>query len=305
MSELARQKLREIIAAHARPPALDARRCEGLLRDLCGERERREINVLVAALKERIVDDLLDSGSSLPSEVLLSRCARKLHDQSGIAEDLARWSIESWALALGIVTTDTRTTAASGSKTVSSAGSGWYYSPDGRTRTGPLTSSALKQLASAGQLLPEYFVWKEGAAQWVRADTVKGLFPAAATVPSGAPPLPASLPVQVRVFITGEGFFGNKHEYKVLLDGRFLGESTAKKGFDLTADTLTGAHQLEVIAWGVAGFLPQPGEMDRKAFVLNCARPGKYEIRFNYIWTTGFLQKGNMQASTVDILREP
>src|SRR5215208_7258314 len=48
MNDAPRRTLRELIAKHGPGLCSDARRCEGLLRDLCGE-HRREINILVGA----------------------------------------------------------------------------------------------------------------------------------------------------------------------------------------------------------------------------------------------------------------
>jgi hypothetical protein len=103
MNEIARRILVEIIARHARPPELDVRQCEGLLRDYLRGEHKKESSVLVAALREQVVADLLASGGSMPAAVLLTRCTNKLQDQTGIAEDLARWSVESWACALGVI----------------------------------------------------------------------------------------------------------------------------------------------------------------------------------------------------------
>ena len=49
MNDGPRQTLRELVARYGRGLCSDARRCEGLLRDLCGG-HRREINILVSAL---------------------------------------------------------------------------------------------------------------------------------------------------------------------------------------------------------------------------------------------------------------
>ena len=100
INDEARLRLCEIIAKYGASLAGDARRCEALLRDLCGE-QRRELNVLVAALKERIPTDLLSASDGIPKELLLARFTVRLHEDRGVIEELARWAVESWALALG------------------------------------------------------------------------------------------------------------------------------------------------------------------------------------------------------------
>lgn len=61
----------------------------------------------------------------------------------------------------------------------------WYYAVDGQQR-GPVSGGKLKQLAAAGEIAKSDLVWKEGMADWVKAEKVKGLFGA----PVKAPPKP-------------------------------------------------------------------------------------------------------------------
>lgn len=103
MNKLPRQMLRRIIAKHGKNVCDDARRCEGLLNDLCGA-YRREINVLVNAIEERVPLDLLAGARTMAPELLLIRLEKRLEDQQGLTAEAARWSVESWALALDIVT---------------------------------------------------------------------------------------------------------------------------------------------------------------------------------------------------------
>lgn len=101
MNNLPREMLRQILAKYGKDICSDARRCEGLLNDLCGS-YRREINVLVNALAERIPLDLLAASHTMPYELLLTRLEKRLEDQTGLTAEAARWAVESWALALGV-----------------------------------------------------------------------------------------------------------------------------------------------------------------------------------------------------------
>ena len=105
MNNEPRQKLRELVARHGPAVVHDRRRCEGLLRDCCGE-HRREIAVLVMALEEHVPADLLAASAGLPREALLPRLARRLSDNLALSEEAARWSVNSWALALGVISDD-------------------------------------------------------------------------------------------------------------------------------------------------------------------------------------------------------
>ena len=101
--DVPRRTLRELIARHGTGLCSDARRCEGLLRDLCGA-HRREINILMGALEERVPLDLLAGQNSMPRGLLLSRLSKRLEEQLALTEGAARWAVDSWALALGVVT---------------------------------------------------------------------------------------------------------------------------------------------------------------------------------------------------------
>jgi hypothetical protein len=50
----------------------------------------------VAALKERVVSDLLLFAGSTPDNVLIARNSRRLQDGLGLSETSARWAVESW-----------------------------------------------------------------------------------------------------------------------------------------------------------------------------------------------------------------
>jgi hypothetical protein len=63
----------------------------------------------------------------------------------------------------------------------------WHYT-HGDRQAGPIPSAELKQLADAGELLPNDLVWREGMEQWVAARNVKGLFEATSPKAPGTPP---------------------------------------------------------------------------------------------------------------------
>ena len=103
MNNLPRQKLIEIIRRHGREIIAEPRRCEGLMRDNFPA-HRREIAVLKTALEERVPADLLDSGKGLsPRGALLARLAARLHDEVAMEASAARWTVHTWALALGVL----------------------------------------------------------------------------------------------------------------------------------------------------------------------------------------------------------
>ncbi len=68
MHELSRQKLRELIAKYGLSLCEDPRRCEAFLKDLCGK-HKREIFVLVSAMRERVVEDSRNSQATVPISI--------------------------------------------------------------------------------------------------------------------------------------------------------------------------------------------------------------------------------------------
>lgn len=79
----------------------------------------------------------------------------------------------------------------------------WYaYETGGQL--GPVEWSALKARAESGVLRREDFVWREGMSDWVRADTVDGLFDAK------PPPFVASAPSNAPSNVSGETFLSEE-----------------------------------------------------------------------------------------------
>jgi hypothetical protein len=102
MNDLPRQTLSRIIQKHGHAICDAPKRVESLLRDLSGA-HRREINIIVGALEERVAADLLASRGNVPRDVLLARLAARLRDNLAYTPEAARWGVETWAVALGII----------------------------------------------------------------------------------------------------------------------------------------------------------------------------------------------------------
>ena len=97
-----RQQLCKLIAQYGRSLCEDPRRCGALLKDHCGQ-YKREIFVLVNALENRVATELLNASAGVPEVILLSRLTKRLEDELGLTETAAKWAVESWALALGVI----------------------------------------------------------------------------------------------------------------------------------------------------------------------------------------------------------
>jgi hypothetical protein len=103
IADVLRVKLSELVGRFGIGLSGDARRSKALLADVCGDGFRGECAVLVAAVEEGVAGELLSSSSGLPTEVLLGRLSDRLQANRGVSSDLARWGVESWAVALGVV----------------------------------------------------------------------------------------------------------------------------------------------------------------------------------------------------------
>lgn len=99
MNELVRQRLREMVLKHGRPPLSDPRLCESLLKDYCGQ-YKKEIFVLVCAVREQVASDLLTSQESMPREMLHALLIKRLQNNLALNKDASKWAVETWSSAL-------------------------------------------------------------------------------------------------------------------------------------------------------------------------------------------------------------
>jgi tetratricopeptide (TPR) repeat protein len=81
----------------------DPKRCKALLSDLAPE-HRLETYLLITDLEQKITDDLLKPNHLMPINIRLERLTQSLRDAVGIEEAYAYWAVESWALALRVIT---------------------------------------------------------------------------------------------------------------------------------------------------------------------------------------------------------
>lgn len=93
----------EAVRSHA-DARFDAKRFEGLLKDFYQGNFRKESAVLSNCVREGVPDALASVKGGIPYAVASAPLTRKLVDNWGTTEELAQWAVDSWALALGIVT---------------------------------------------------------------------------------------------------------------------------------------------------------------------------------------------------------
>ena len=102
MKDEARKQLIEIVKKYGIKILDEPRKVEGLLRDFCGDC-KKEIFSIVSGLKEGASTELLNSSKSGTQKFVIGRLSKRLQDNYGIGEELTIWSVETIAIALGIM----------------------------------------------------------------------------------------------------------------------------------------------------------------------------------------------------------
>ncbi|MEI6707226.1 MAG: DUF1566 domain-containing protein [Methylococcales bacterium] len=97
-----RAQLCFVIQQYGQVIITEPKRCKGMLSDLAPH-HRLEINLLIAALEQKVAQELLKPTALIPVAMQLDRLAQRLHDTVGIKEEFAYWAVESWALALCVI----------------------------------------------------------------------------------------------------------------------------------------------------------------------------------------------------------
>ena len=102
MNDIPREILKYTITQYGNFIYQDQKKFKAILKDLCPE-YKREINLLMSAIRERIVADLINSSATQPIEILLVKLKQRLYNNLGVAQEFANWAVDSWALALGVI----------------------------------------------------------------------------------------------------------------------------------------------------------------------------------------------------------
>jgi tetratricopeptide (TPR) repeat protein len=97
-----RKQLCLIVEQYGQGIMTDPKRCRGLLNDLAPQ-HHLETNLLMMALEQDVAKQLLKPSTLISIESQLECFAQSLHDAVGIEEELAYWAVESWALALCVI----------------------------------------------------------------------------------------------------------------------------------------------------------------------------------------------------------
>src|SRR5438132_11457874 len=93
----ASQAVRRILAKHGNAVLNDSKTFGSVLVDYC---PRQEVSLLVAALEERVPQQILAGGGTFPADVILGNLRQQLVRQRGFSNAAAEWAVRTWIDAL-------------------------------------------------------------------------------------------------------------------------------------------------------------------------------------------------------------
>jgi hypothetical protein len=102
MNDLPRQILCEIVSQNGKTLLKNTVVLRGLLNDLCSGNCKKERRCIIDSISEGIPSALLDRNESIPYDILSAQLTNRLIN-CGFQAQLARWTVDSWALALGVI----------------------------------------------------------------------------------------------------------------------------------------------------------------------------------------------------------
>ncbi|HEW98114.1 MAG: hypothetical protein DRR16_14345 [Candidatus Parabeggiatoa sp. nov. 3] len=102
MHDFPREKLCELINHHGTILCEDAERCEFFLRNACNAEYKREVFVLVNAIREDVAKELLNPPQGLPHEAVFDYLVQRLYDNLWLDKTAAEWTVQTWGIALGV-----------------------------------------------------------------------------------------------------------------------------------------------------------------------------------------------------------
>lgn len=117
-----REGIRALLAEHGRVILKDKAACERLIRETVPQATRPLLNAVLNALREDVPKQLLAAAPTSDLEVTVEACITQLEDELGLAPAMARFGVEAWACALGLVDEPSEARSATTSVDASPAG---------------------------------------------------------------------------------------------------------------------------------------------------------------------------------------
>jgi len=102
VADVVREQFLAVVSELGSGVVQEPKRLAGILLDRCPD-HRREVLALLTAIKEHIHAELEAGRSGSSDLALVARLTRRLCDDVGFQEDLARWAVEVLAVSLGVI----------------------------------------------------------------------------------------------------------------------------------------------------------------------------------------------------------
>ena len=102
MADQPQQTLCDLVQIFGAEVSTDPQRCEALLRDRLPRGFKQEVDALIRGARAGVPSALCRPTGGLPLSAVIVQQATKLQDSSGLDPSLAKWSVMTWAAALGI-----------------------------------------------------------------------------------------------------------------------------------------------------------------------------------------------------------
>lgn len=102
MDSTAREILRKLVEELGSNVSENPQKWRGYLNDRLAH-YRLERQALTTALNDLIPEELLSSQLSIAPQVQVERLSLRLVEHHGLQPEVARWAVESWAIALGVL----------------------------------------------------------------------------------------------------------------------------------------------------------------------------------------------------------
>jgi len=93
----------EVISRYGISVCDEPRKVKGLLLDLSLGENKKEINILIMLLDEKIPQDLLSGKDAIPYELLSNKASMKILSNHALDKSSVQWAINCWAFALQII----------------------------------------------------------------------------------------------------------------------------------------------------------------------------------------------------------
>jgi hypothetical protein len=103
MGDIPRELLCSLIRQQGSSIIHDSTKFRNLLNDFFQGQYKRERKCLSDSLSENVPDTLLTRKNQLPYATLSQQLCQKLIQDLGVNSDLAKWTVDSWAIAFGII----------------------------------------------------------------------------------------------------------------------------------------------------------------------------------------------------------